>query len=150
MDFLAVEMVDRQIRFMWNVGGGTHVLTHPLKLQPSPDDLTDDSLWYKIEAERTGNVGTLSVRPVIAADGSSSAAAAAVKVQGAGPARYTKLDVNAGDTLYIGQLPANRKKPSDMKTSKFSGNLHQLWFDGQPIGLWNFKKSSSCAASIEG
>ena len=43
MDFLAIEMVNRQIRSLWNAGGGTTVLTHPLKLQPSPDDLSDDS-----------------------------------------------------------------------------------------------------------
>ena len=52
MDFLALEMVERQIRFVWNVGGGTQVLTHPLHLLPSRDDLTDDSRWYQIEVQR--------------------------------------------------------------------------------------------------
>ena len=46
-NFLAVEMVDRQIRFLWNAGGGTTVLSHPLKLQPSPDDLSDDSVGIR-------------------------------------------------------------------------------------------------------
>jgi len=52
VDFLALEMVDRKIRFLWNVGGGTQVLTHPLRLLPSPDDLSDDSRWYHIQARR--------------------------------------------------------------------------------------------------
>lgn len=52
LDFLALEMVERRIRLVWNVGGGTQILTHPMTLQPSPDDLTHDSRWYKIEAKR--------------------------------------------------------------------------------------------------
>jgi laminin alpha 1/2 len=113
-------MVVRQVRFLWNAGGGTTVLTHPLKLQPSPDGLTDDSRWYKIEAERTGNVGSLKVRPVKAPDDedslSNSAAAAAMEgttVTGAGPPRFTKMDLVTGNKLYIGRLPDN--PPSDLK-----------------------------------
>ena len=48
-------MIDHQIRFLWNASGGTTVFTHPLKLQLRPYDLSDDSRWYTIEAERTGH-----------------------------------------------------------------------------------------------
>ena len=54
-NFLDIEMIDRQIRFLWNASGGTTVFTHPLKLQLRPYDLSDDSRWYTIEAERTGH-----------------------------------------------------------------------------------------------
>lgn len=111
-DFLAIEMVGRQIRFLWNAGGGTTVLTHPLKLQPSPDDLSDDSRWYKIEAERTGNVGSLRVWPVKSDNGGHSDG---VSVTGAGPPRFTKLDLTTGDKLYIGRVPDSR--PSDLKVN---------------------------------
>jgi laminin alpha 1/2 len=146
-DFLAVEMLDRQIRFLWNAGGGTTVLSHPLKLQPSPDDLSDDSRWYKIEAERTGNVGSLRVRPV---KPENDRDIEGVTVTGAGPARFTKIDLTTGDKLYIGRVPDNA--PTDLKTSKFSGHLHQLWYDGQPVGLWNFMSTSAagCSPSMEG
>lgn len=49
-DFMAIEMFDRKIRFVWNVGGGTGVVTHPEVLQVG--SLADDKLWYRIEAER--------------------------------------------------------------------------------------------------
>lgn len=47
---MAIEMFDRRIRFVWNVGGGTGVVTHPEVLQVG--SLADDKLWYRIEAER--------------------------------------------------------------------------------------------------
>ncbi len=112
MDFLAIEMVNRQIRFLWNAGGGTTVLTHPLKLQPSPDDLSDDSRWYKIEAERTGNVGSLRVR-MVKPENDGPAATEGVTVTGAGPPRFTKMDLMTGDKLYIGRVPDNA--PSELK-----------------------------------
>ena len=37
----------------------------------------------------------------------SGDSAAGVRVSAAGPARYTKLDVTSGDTLFIGRLPAD-------------------------------------------
>ena len=49
-DFLALEIVDRRVRFVWNVGGGTGILTHPETLQSG--DLQDDTIWYRVEAER--------------------------------------------------------------------------------------------------
>ena len=178
-DFLALEMVDRQIRFIWNAGGGATVLTHPLKLLPSPDGtggLSDDSRWYKIEAERTGNVASLRVRPVKAADDDSGGGGGGqmegTTVTGAGPPRFTKMDLTTGNKLYIGRLPDNpppdikvinnqfnsiksncnfKSSIKNSKTSKLSGHLHQLWLDGQPVGLWNFMTTSSgCSPSIEG
>ena len=112
VDFLALEMVGRQVRFLWNVGGGTTVLTHPLKLLPSPDDLTDDSRWYKIEAERTGNVGSLRVRPVKAEDFGDQEG---TTVTGAGPPKFTKMDLTSGDKLYIGRLPENPSSDRKVK-----------------------------------
>ena len=112
VDFLAIEMVDRQIRFLWNAGGGTTVLTHPLKLQPSPDDLSDDSRWYKIEAERTGNVASLRVR-MVKPENDGPVATEGVTVSGAGPPRFSKMDLVTGDKLYIGRVPDNA--PADLK-----------------------------------
>jgi len=49
-DFIALEIVDRRVRFLWNVGGGTGILTHPEILESG--DLQNDRFWYRIEAER--------------------------------------------------------------------------------------------------
>lgn len=128
VDFLALEMVDRKIRFVWNVGGGTQVLTHPLDLLPISDDLNDDSRWYHILVQRypdfvrsirlisakltafgccrTGHVASLDVRPV-KDDGGGGGASGSTKVTGTGASRFTKLDLTTGDRIYIGVLPPN-------------------------------------------
>jgi len=49
-DFVAVEIFDKKVRFLWNVGGDTGVLTHPEVLESG--DLQNDRFWYRIEAER--------------------------------------------------------------------------------------------------
>ena len=43
-------MFDRKIRFIWNVGGGTGVVTHPEVLLGG--SVADGTKWYRIEAER--------------------------------------------------------------------------------------------------
>ena len=43
-------MYDRRIRFVWNVGGGTGVVTHPEVLEAGSP--YDEKLWYRVEAER--------------------------------------------------------------------------------------------------
>ena len=68
-DFMAVDMVDRKIRLLWNNGGGasTKVITHNVTIDAATSRgnlLTDDHMWYKITAERTGNIGRLNVRKV--------------------------------------------------------------------------------------
>lgn len=47
---MALEMVDGKIRFLWNVGSGTGVLTHPEEIEVGNPQ--DDNAWYRIEAER--------------------------------------------------------------------------------------------------
>lgn len=49
-DYVAIEMFDRKIRFIWNVGGGTGVVTHPEVLLGG--SVADGTKWYRIEAER--------------------------------------------------------------------------------------------------
>lgn len=49
-DFIALEIVDKKVRFLWNVGGGTGILTHPEVLESG--NLQNDRFWYRIEAER--------------------------------------------------------------------------------------------------
>ena len=68
-DFIAVDMVDRKIRLLWNNGGGasTKVITHNVTIEAATSRgnlLTDDHMWYKITAERVGNIGRLNVRKV--------------------------------------------------------------------------------------
>ena len=88
------------------------MFTHPLKLQLRPYDLSDDSRWYKIEAERTGHVASLRVR-MVKPENDGPVATEGVTVSGAGPPRFTKMDLVTGDKLYIGRVPDNA--PADFK-----------------------------------
>ena len=47
---MALEMYDRKIRFIWNVGGGTGVITHPEVLNAGNPQ--EEAFWYRVEAER--------------------------------------------------------------------------------------------------
>ncbi|CAA3033140.1 Hypothetical predicted protein [Olea europaea subsp. europaea] len=50
-DFIAVEMVNRKIRLVWNLGGEPGEVTHPMHIQTA-GDLGNDQHWYRIEAQR--------------------------------------------------------------------------------------------------
>lgn len=43
-------MVNRRIRFLWDVGGGVGVITHPRVIETAV--LKEDKHWYRIEVER--------------------------------------------------------------------------------------------------
>ena len=59
-DYMAIEMVDRRIRFLWNNGAGTMAISHNTTIVPSTETHRDLK-WYKITAERVGNIGRLNV-----------------------------------------------------------------------------------------
>lgn len=48
---MAIEIVNRKIRFVWDLGGGPGEITHPHHIQTA-GDLHKDQHWYRIEAER--------------------------------------------------------------------------------------------------
>ena len=63
-DFLALEMVDRRIRFVWNTGAGSRAITHNLAIDTAFNLARQDDMWYRVTAERIGNIGRLNVRKV--------------------------------------------------------------------------------------
>ncbi|XP_046676227.1 laminin subunit alpha-1 isoform X3 [Homalodisca vitripennis] len=147
-DFLAVEMVNRKMRFVWNVGGGPGEVTHPLHIQTA-GDLSNDQHWYRVEAERISNVGRLSVRPQVLPDGSPLASG--TPVTNASAPGSGRLDVGMGDRVWVGG--ADKRPPQLLSTQPgLVGCLHRLVLDGRPIGLWNFRSESNnaCTACIEG
>lgn len=44
-------MINRKIRFVWNLGGEPGEVTHPMHVQTA-GDLANDQHWYRIEAQR--------------------------------------------------------------------------------------------------
>ncbi|XP_035204465.1 laminin subunit alpha-1-like [Stegodyphus dumicola] len=143
-DFMAIEMVDRKIRFLWNVGGGTQVITHEQKIETN-DQLLKNERWFKIEANRIGNIGTLSVKRT--PDGQKPDP---LEVSGASPAGYTKMDLDSSSNFFVGGFPDNFLAPSEVRASSFSGCLYEVLLDGKPVGLWNFVSSIGCDGCKEG
>ena len=49
---MALEMVNRRIRFVWNNGGQTQTIEYPRRLKTNNEQLMKDQHWYIIDAER--------------------------------------------------------------------------------------------------
>ncbi|XP_014473552.1 PREDICTED: laminin subunit alpha-1 isoform X2 [Dinoponera quadriceps] len=145
-DFIALEIVDRRVRFLWNVGGGTGLLTHPEVLESG--DPQNDTFWYRIEAERTRHVGKLSVRKQISTSGKY------LPVVNSTNSEYGRFDILPTDRVWIGGIPKSQKKPTELiAPNGLAGCVHQVIFDGKQIGLWNFVSTApdmACAACVEG
>lgn len=143
-------MVNRKIRFVWDVGGGIGEITHPMHIQTA-SDLNNDQHWYRIEAERIHNLGKLLIRPEVVPSGSSLAMGSPhTNMSSAGMGR---LDINSDDLLWVGGIDKAPLPPYlHSRQHGLIGCLHQVWLDGRPIGLWNFKSqpSGNCSACIEG
>ncbi|KAG8183116.1 hypothetical protein JTE90_024425 [Oedothorax gibbosus] len=144
-DFMAIEMVNRKIRFLWNVGGGTQVITHSKEIETNSEQLLKNEQWFKIEANRIGNIGTLSVKRT--PDGQKPDP---LEVTGASPAGFTRMDLDSSSHFFVGGFPEYFLAPSELRTSSFSGCLYEVLFDGKPIGLWNFLTNVGCDGCKEG
>nr|CAD7199120.1 unnamed protein product [Timema douglasi] len=146
-DFVAIEMVDRRIRFVWDVGHGSGTVEHPLQIKSG--QLLSDIHWYKIQVDRTSNIAKLTVRPQIEPENPSQA-------NGTSDAGFGQLDVGPGDTLWVGGIPPSIRRPQRLQSVDVQGLigcLYQILFNGRPIGLWNFSNETykgGCVACIQG
>jgi laminin alpha 1/2 len=148
-DFLALEMVDRKIRFVWNLGSGTQAITHNVEIETAYRLDRQDTMWYKITAERIGNIGRLNVRKVRP---KYDLPAYHQWVVGESPATTNVLDVGPGDRLWVGGTPNYYKTDDLLSTagSQFHGVLYQLTVDKQRVGLWDFATSFGCRETYSG
>ena len=146
-DFMALEMVDRKIRFMWNTGAGTAVITHKLRIETAYNLARQDDMWYKITAERIGNIGRLNVRKVRPLYERPEYQKWEV---GESPPTSNILDVLPADRLWIGGAP-NYYKSNDLRAKgELAGVLYQLSVDKKNVGLWNFATSLGCRETHSG
>ena len=150
-DFLALEMVDRKIRFVWNLGSGTQTITHIVEIETAYRLDRQDTMWYKITAERIGNIGRLNVRKVRP---KYDLPAYHQWVVGESPATTNVLDVGPSDKLWVGGTP-NYYKTDDLLSlagsdGRFNGVIYQLTVDKRRIGLWDFVTSFGCRETYSG
>ncbi|KAJ8033997.1 Laminin subunit alpha-2 [Holothuria leucospilota] len=124
-DFFSVETIDYQVIFKWNVGSGVGVVSSTVIMDPGK--------WYRIEAVRVSQTGSLLVEE---ADNRMGTA----PVSGAAPVGSTILDVNENSVMYIGGIPSDQMVDV-VTTQNFEGCMGEVIFDGAPIGLWNFESA---------
>lgn len=144
-DFMAVEMVDRKIRFLWNAGGGTQVLTHNLVIETNDPHLLKDNQWYKIMVTRIGNVATLSVKRTPESEEPDDN-----DVTGSSPPNFSRMNLDKESFLFVGGLPPDFRAPRELRSRKFAGCMYEVVLDGKRLGLWNFKTNYGCRGCKEG
>lgn len=143
--FIALEMVKRKIYMFWNLGDDVGVVSHPMEIQ-TRDPKYDDS-WYKIEANRTMNIGSLIVRRM----NNNGQLGNAPVVTNATSINFTRLTFDITSRIYVGGVPDNLRPSVLSKRNGLGVALHQLIVDHSNIGLWNFAASEGeCHGAIEG
>ena len=146
-DFMALEMVDRKIRFLWNTGAGTRAITHNLNIDTAFNLARQDDMWYKITAERVGNIGRLNVRKVRPKYERPEYGKWEV---GESKAASNILDIQPHDRLWVGGAPNYYKSDDIIADGDFKGVMYQLTVDKKDVGLWNFVTTFGCRETHSG
>lgn len=139
--FIAIEMINRKIYLLWNLGADTGIIMHPLEIF-TRDPKYDDA-WYKIEISRMLNIGSLTVRRMTNEGefGNSNS------VTGATSQDFTRLTIDHTSRVYMGGVP-DSLRPTELKSiNGLSVIVHQLFIDHLQVGLWHF---SSTEGKCEG
>lgn len=142
-EFMALEMIDRRIRFSWDVGKGTATLQHPMQLMSGKD--FDIERWYKITINRVAERVDLSVDSIGSSFFGGSAAFSTVS-----PGNATVFDLGRSSRVYIGDFADNAVFNNHLATEGFKGCITDVYFDDKAVNLWNFRETSGCKGCREG
>jgi laminin alpha 1/2 len=143
--FFALEMFNRKIYFIWNLGGDTERIVHPLDIQ-TRDPKYDDA-WYKVEISRNLNLASLTVSRMT----NSGTFSVTNPVSGATSLNFTRFSISKNNRIYVGGVPDNLR-PKDMQMKNgLSVIVHQIFIDGNQLGLWHFASSEGmCEGAMLG
>lgn len=144
--FIAIEMVHRKIRFLWNLGGNTAVVTHPLEIRTG--DPKYDDAWYHIEANRTMNLGSLHVRQM----GNNGTILPSTISHGVSQPENTRFVVEPVNRVWVGGVPADiRPRELDAREAGLGTILNDVILNDKPVGLWHFAHSEgNCGGAMLG
>ncbi len=149
-DFMAVEMKNRKIRFIWSTGKSERIIKHQLPIATNDAQLNKDSKWYKIEVKRFGSVANLTVQRVPDAN-TQDPFEVSESLQSSDESVAKRMDLDRNSYFYIGGLPPDLMQPSRLiQARSFAGCLYELHLDGKKVGLWNFTSNIGCDACKEG
>nr|XP_040016237.1 laminin subunit alpha-2 isoform X1 [Gasterosteus aculeatus aculeatus] len=129
VDFLALEMRQGKVNFLWDVGSGVGRVEYP-------HHTLHDGNWHRIEASRNGLNGTISVYPLEGPMAGMMPTPASAN----SPTAFTILDVDQKAYLFVGGTNGAAKIADVVRTTTFSGCMGETFLDGKPIGLWNYRE----------
>uniref|UniRef100_A0AAQ4S9E1 Basement membrane-specific heparan sulfate proteoglycan core protein n=1 Tax=Gasterosteus aculeatus aculeatus TaxID=481459 RepID=A0AAQ4S9E1_GASAC len=129
VDFLALEMRQGKVNFLWDVGSGVGRVEYP-------HHTLHDGNWHRIEASRNGLNGTISVYPLEGPMAGMMPTPASAN----SPTAFTILDVDQKAYLFVGGTNGAAKASDVVRTTTFSGCMGETFLDGKPIGLWNYRE----------
>uniref|UniRef100_A0A914WZ73 Uncharacterized protein n=1 Tax=Plectus sambesii TaxID=2011161 RepID=A0A914WZ73_9BILA len=120
-DYIAIELVQGQPKLVVDLGGAPLTIT--------ADTFAADGKWRRITVERTGKATSLSV------DAENEQT---VKSQGVVPGSKSVLNLHQEfSKLYVGGVPGHARMPNTLRSRNFVGDIEQLTFHDDPVGLWN-------------
>ena len=150
-DFMAVEMKNRRIRFVWSTGNSERMISHRLPIQTNDANLNKDSKWYRIEVKRFGSLANLTVQRVPDANTPDPFEVSDSIPSDDLQSTNKRMDLDRTSNFYIGGIPPElMHPPRKLQTRSFAGCLYGLYLDGRKVGLWNFTSNIGCDGCKEG
>ncbi|XP_063307614.1 laminin subunit alpha-1 isoform X1 [Pelobates fuscus] len=130
-DFMAIEMRQGRVSFLWDLGSGSVNLEEP-------DIEINNNKWHKIHVSRFGKSGSLSVEEVASSQKS-------VPKNATSPGTSSILHVDNSTLMFVGGIGAKLKKSQAVKITHFKGCMGEAFLNGRSVGLWNYiKREGKC------
>lgn len=130
-EYIALEIVDRALNFKFNLGDED--VTIPLETDVA------DGLWHEVKAERTGKKGKLTVY---------SEGVQEIEVEGQSSGFNSLLHLSEDWGIFVGGVGEGFTVPASVSVNPFIGGLDRIFFNQEPLAIWNFEDATSVNQGI--
>lgn len=149
--YIAVDLFNNHVRFLWNFGDTTSIITHPLEIQARDVKYSDS--WYLVECNRTLNMGELSVRRFNSRYGSMANTNFTTlhrSVSGHSAPEYSRFLQTSAQRNYLGGYPPINRTINPQINAGLNVILDNIQIDGSYLGIWNFESSEgNCKGAMK-
>ncbi|KAJ8032912.1 Laminin subunit alpha [Holothuria leucospilota] len=124
--YVALEIVNGNLIFKYNLGDDD--VEVPVALNVA------DGQWHQVIADRTGKYGTVRVYTA-----GMDVAEGSAKSDGV----LTLLQIADKWGLFVGGVTQNYTLPSAVSQNPFVGGIDQIYFNQNPVGVWDFESATN-------